>query len=268
MQIDRARIAIRERTWSDNLDLALQVIRTHAGGIFTAALCGVLPMILINYGLIQVSQSRLNEDADFDVAVLSTLLVMLEAPLATAAITLYLGQALFVEHPNGRQVARDFVRCLPQLLLFQFIVRAFLIFPFFTWFIPYGIWPYLNEIILLERNPLVTRGSQMSTMKRNSLMHRGGSGDNLARALGSGMLALLMLVAFWISLQIFCELLFGIELGWTGQVIAMQCVLWLVAVYFTVARFLTYLDQRIRNEGWEVELFLRAQRERLMRQIA
>jgi len=51
-------------------------------------------------------------------------------------------------------------------------------------------------------------------------------------------------------------------------VLALQGVLWTVVVYFTVARFLSYLDQRIRNEGWEVELFLRAQRERLTRQTA
>jgi hypothetical protein len=35
--------------------------------------------------------------------------------------------------------------------------------------------------------------------------------------------------------------------------------LWLVAGYFTVVRFLNYLDLRIRHEGWEVELLMRAE---------
>jgi hypothetical protein len=35
-----------------------------------------------------------------------------------------------------------------------------------------------------------------------------------------------------------------------------------------VARFLAYLDQRITSEGWEVELALRAQRQRLLRHAA
>ncbi len=43
---------------------------------------------------------------------------------------------------------------------------------------------------------------------------------------------------------------------------------WLVMAYFTVVRFLSYLDQRIRAEGWEVELLLRAERARLESQMA
>ena len=34
--------------------------------------------------------------------------------------------------------------------------------------------------------------------------------------------------------------------------------IWLVTAFFAVARFLAYIDQRIRLEGWEVELRLRA----------
>jgi hypothetical protein len=48
----------------------------------------------------------------------------------------------------------------------------------------------------------------------------------------------------------------------------MQLAFWIVAVYFAVVRFLSYLDGRIRNEGWEVELLLRAQRGRLTRPVA
>ncbi len=42
--------------------------------------------------------------------------------------------------------------------------------------------------------------------------------------------------------------------------------LWLVVGYFTVVRFLAYLDLRIRREGWEVELMMRAEQTRLMKQ--
>ena len=47
-----------------------------------------------------------------------------------------------------------------------------------------------------------------------------------------------------------------------------QAAMWLVAIYFTVARFLNYLNQRIHDEGWEVELFLKAERDRLERSLA
>ena len=35
--------------------------------------------------------------------------------------------------------------------------------------------------------------------------------------------------------------------------------MWVVAGYLSVVRFLFYLDLRIRHEGWEVELRLRAE---------
>ena len=40
---------------------------------------------------------------------------------------------------------------------------------------------------------------------------------------------------------------------WTAQL-----GIWIVVAFFGVVRFLTYIDQRIRTEGWEVELRLRA----------
>lgn len=268
MQIDRSRIAIRQRSWSDNLDLALQCIRSHLGGVWSAAAVGVLPAMLLNFWIIRSSTSRLSESADFESMASSILLVMLEAPLVTAPLTLYLGQILFVPHADRRQIARDFVHSLPQLLLFQVVLRAMLIIPVVTWFIPYGLWPYLNEIILLERNPLVSSTSQMSTFKRNSIMHRGVSGDNMARAIGAGLLACLLVTAMYVSCMMLCDLMLGVQIGWVGETLLLQAILWSVAVYFTVARFLTYLDQRIRNEGWELELTFRAQRQRLLRQPA
>ena len=39
--------------------------------------------------------------------------------------------------------------------------------------------------------------------------------------------------------------------------------MWIVAGFMTVARFLSYLDLRIRHEGWEVELLLRAEATRM-----
>ncbi len=268
MRIDHTRIAIRERSWLDNLDLALHVIRAHAGGVFAAALVGVLPMAILNYAILDYFfGERLSEDMEFNALALATLLVMIEAPLATAPLTLYLGQAMFLERPNRRQIARQFAVCLPQLILFQLILRAVLILPILTWIIPYVLWPYLNEVILLERNPLIGRARQLSTMKRSSLLHRGGA-DYLARGIGGGLLAMGLILALWTTQAMALDWLLGFQEGWAAQIISFQCVLWIVAVYFTVARFLNYLDQRIRNEGWEVELYLRAQRERLTRHAA
>jgi len=47
-----------------------------------------------------------------------------------------------------------------------------------------------------------------------------------------------------------------IEFGW-------PIVLWLIVGFMTVVRFLNYLDLRIRHEGWEVELRMRAEGNRI-----
>ena len=55
---------------------------------------------------------------------------------------------------------------------------------------------------------------------------------------------------------------------WTTFVIFPQVAIWIVMGYSTVVRFLSYLDLRIRNEGWEIELKMRAEAARLTRQVA
>ena len=49
--------------------------------------------------------------------------------------------------------------------------------------------------------------------------------------------------------------------------VGFQLSVWIVATYFAIVRFLSYLDLRIRNEGWEVELLMRAEGARLSRQL-
>ena len=43
---------------------------------------------------------------------------------------------------------------------------------------------------------------------------------------------------------------------------------WLTVAFFTVVRFLSYLDLRIRREGWEVWLKLHSEADRLARKVA
>jgi hypothetical protein len=268
MQIDQARVAIHERMWLENLDLALHVARTHFAGVAACALVGILPIALLNYVLIARGGDRFEQSEWGIQDYWTTILVMIEAPLATAPITLYLGQALFLERPSARRVVREFFASLPQLLVLQVALRTLLIVPVITWAIPYAVWPYLNEVILLERNPLFFSRSGMSTLARNRWLHSGNGGDYLLRAIGGGLLAVALLGALFGTQTVLLSWLLGIEVGAALQAVLFQASLWLVAVFFTIARFLAYLDGRIRNEGWEVELFLRAQRDRLQRQIA
>ncbi|MGD9721947.1 MAG: hypothetical protein AB7O59_10465 [Pirellulales bacterium] len=268
MEFDRANISICERSWTDNLDLALQAIRRYGGPLAICSLALVVPFAVLNHFIIfALFPEPQTDEAPGGVLYWITCLVLIEAPLATAPITLYLGQALFVEKPAAQQVVRGLVACLPQLVLLQLIMRTLLILPVVTWVIPYAIAPYLNEVILLERNPLVGRHGQISTLKRSSQLHRGNSGEYSGRATAAALISVLLITAIYLTEDVLVRNLLGFEPGPTGWLIEMQVAFWLVAIYFAVVRFLTYLDGRIRNEGWEVELLLRAERARLMRPI-
>ena len=56
--------------------------------------------------------------------------------------------------------------------------------------------------------------------------------------------------------------------GYTALRVFLPTSLWLVVAFFTVVRYLLYLNLRIRHEGWEVELALRAEANKLTRQPA
>ncbi|HEX3726825.1 MAG TPA: hypothetical protein VHV08_11310, partial [Pirellulales bacterium] len=200
MQLDQARIAIRRRFWRDNLDLALHVLRANAKPLAICAVVAILPLALMNHALVNLLlrddfRDELRGSGMFRLM----MLIMIEAPLATAPMTLWLGQALFVEKPSRSAIVRAFVSCLPQLVLLQVLARIVLILPVVTWIVPYAIWPYLNEVILLERNPWRAPTGQLSTLRRNKLLHRGGDNDFIGQAIGALCLSGMLVAALYLT---------------------------------------------------------------------
>ncbi len=53
------------------------------------------------------------------------------------------------------------------------------------------------------------------------------------------------------------------QLYWAMPMVGWALAMWIVATFTAVVRFLGYLDLRIRFEGWEVELRMRAEGSRL-----
>lgn len=271
MQLDKTRISIRERSFIDILDLALAVLREHAGPLSLALLIGAVPVALFNHWLLS---GWLLEDA-FDPSDLAgyffllALLVCWELPLATAPITLYLGQALFLKRPDAAKLLKEFLASLPQMILFQVLLRGMLVWFVILLPVPFLVWPYLSEIILLERNPWRKRSAVgTSTLSRSSGMHGRNRAELFSRWFGSLLLGALLLFVFWQSLWYLVRIVSGqLESNAPQFTIWFHVALWLVIGYFAVVRFLSYLDLRIRTEGWEVELLLRAEAARLARPI-
>lgn len=263
MQLDRTRIAIRERSGLEIMDLSLHVIRSHVHQVIWCTLATALPLTAINYAIVyQLDDLRWQ-------LFWMTVLMFIELPFANAPLTIYLGRTLFDDEPTGREIWRDLRHSLPQLILFQLIVRTVLIVPLF---LPFALWPFLSEIILLERNPLSSRKKgEMTTMRRNNSLHEAEGGFIVWGLIACMMLLLaaLLVTSLWLSWWVVLALL-TMDNTFLRPLIAagLPLSIWIVSAYFTVVRFLSYLDVRIRREGWEVELLLRAQRARLMRQLA
>ncbi|MFZ1933431.1 MAG: hypothetical protein WCB27_15325 [Thermoguttaceae bacterium] len=270
MQLDRNRIVIRERGWLDVLDLALRVTRVYAWPLLVTLAVGVVPFMLLNAWLLGgIAEPDFDEPAPFAYLWWMLILVLFEMPLATALATLYLGEAVFQERPRVRSLVGGLFRGLPQLFWFQVVLRAFLIPLVITWFVPFSVWPYMNEVILLERNPLRRRRrGQMTTFRRSMALHGGNIGDLFARWLGSVGLGGLLFGSFWLTMQGLAGVLVSEwRLEGLTYTLYFPLALWMTIGYFTVARFLGYVDLRIRNEGWEVELMVRAEAARMSRQL-
>ena len=272
MQLDQTRISIRERALPEIMDLALQVIRVHALGLLAMFALGAVPMILLNTWLIgDWVVTEFDENWSGVYIWLMVFLVALETPLATAPATLYLGQVMFQDRWEVRRLVADFFHSLPQLFWYQVVARGIFVVPSVVLIVPllapYAIWPYLSEVILLERNPMFRRHERrMTTYRRSKVLHTAASSDLFARWMLSTVAGIPMIMALWFSLLMLQGMLSGISHSqYVGMVVYLQIAVWLVVDFFAVVRFLAYLDQRIRREGWEVELSMRAEATRLAR---
>ena len=271
MQLDRTRIAIRERDFADVLDLSLHVIRAYAGPLAIALAVGIVPMFVLNcYLLTDVADPTfLDIEGAGWFMFLSLLLVMWEVPIATAPATLFLGRALFENQTSPGKIAADFFKSLPQLVLYQVLFRALLVAPVLPWPWLFTQRAYLNEVILLERNPMFRRRKHgPSTESRCQALHWGWGGDLFARWLAVAGLGAIMVGLGWGVLGVASGALMT---QWDWDVVwgvhFYHAALWCVVGFFSVVRFLSYLDLRIRREGWEVELVMRAEGARLGRTI-
>jgi len=292
MELDRTRIAIRERGFLEIMDLSLRILRRYPAPLFITWFLGALPFAALNAVLL----GRVVDEFDWGSSAARYLwlmiqLVFIEAPAATSLMTLYLGAAMFFENASAGRIWRDWRQSLPALLWLHGLMRGVIPALALTWliwpqesfspaevFLPmlclYAVAiraarPFIGEIVLLERNPLSKRAGAMTVARRSAALHGPSTGDLMARWLGSAaigvLLGVVLVFGFWSLQETFVH---QWQWGWFMIYAAAPTALWMLAGFFAVVRFLSYLDIRIRREGWEVELRLRAEATRHAQQMA
>lgn len=296
MQLDRTRIAIRQRSVLDSLDLSLRVIAAYARPLAVCLLLGVIPLWLVNHFAIAWMVADRDDPSDFPTRFIYhlVLLTYIQAPLATLFATLYLGQAVFLERPSIRTVVVNVLKMSGRVLVVQILARGVGVVFFLVLTIRRGsnfdnfgegvalvglalyttifraAWPFINEIVLLERNPITSNSRKVMTVHRRSrMLHGAGANEVLNRWIVGLIVGVLLGAAFCGSFLFVSGVFFH---DWRLSPFLLQyCAplsLWAVAGFMAVFRFLSYLDLRIRQEGWEVELRLRAEAARLKRKLA
>lgn len=255
MHLDEIRLAIRPRNILECLDLAFLFWGRHFLGLTIAAALALFPVIWLHLVWLAPSEDPYN----------FLLYACMEAPWVTLPITIYLGQITFSQRFSIKKAFHTFFapRVFISLFLFLVLLRficliTIVLFPM----VLFGMY-YLNPIILLEQPSITQVWSRRSAMNSRTL----------PRILAFVVTDFCILVAGFYFLS---QLFRGISSLWDGHytfklstsppeewwtLVGWEELLafWLTMCFIAVFRFITYLDCRIRREGWDVELKLRAE---------
>ena len=294
MQLDRTHVVIRRRTLPEIGDLALVMLRRYPSALTVGFMIGVFPWLIANWiliGWIPLEEAKYGLGDDEAMAEIwryiawMAVLVVLQTPLAGAATTLYLGQAVFEQKPPWSFVFKQLKKQVGGLLwtlgikrlaIPAMVICAFRFGQAANWFwdmvVPGGLMltiafirsnrPFLPEILVLEQCPIRASGAEnaITVARRSKSLHQPMASDLGGRYMSVSF------VLFWLFLSVLYTFVFcrGITLGmWNWDLVFLlgmiPIALWVVAGTSVIIRLLNYLDTRIRLEGWEVELAVRAE---------
>ncbi|MDB5342277.1 MAG: hypothetical protein JWP89_654 [Schlesneria sp.] len=253
MRLEDIQLAIRPRNILECLDIAFLFCGRNWIGLLLTSAAGILPISVANYWILQLP---------FFNIYLGYLLLMLEIPWATLLLTLYLGQVTFSRKFSLRRAGKDFVRTFGSMIAYQLIVRGLCLAILVLSPVVFLGMYYLNEIILLEQTSLTRTWSRRTAMNARALgrIISFRIMDALVIFLGTLTLASLLRTVselwgdrFQFDPNVLFDASNAFKVDWQ-----IQAAFWIVIVFLTVFRFVSYLDCRIRREGWDVELKLRA----------
>ncbi len=303
MQLDKTAILITQRSAVDLVDLSLFVIRRYWQPIAFFAAIGILPFAIIDFvllwpltqydSLVMASNDFSGTDA-YHVRYLwiMTALILIQSPLALSAVTYFIGQAVFIERPTARQVftavwkriaSMIFVVGILRMSLISFIPAAFLFqqpvfrpeieIPIYflglcgmVYFVR-GFRPFASEILLLERCPVLRskkRPDQLAYGQRSRWLHSSLYNELFGVHIGVTIVEVFTALSISMSLMFLIGVMTGSWIwGFWMDLFLFPMTIWIVATWGTVIRFLLYMNSRIRTEGWEIELRLKAEAQRL-----
>lgn len=214
------------------------------------------------------------------------LLVINQAHVGTAMISHYLGQSMFIGKPSVWDTIKYLWRVpfsyywlhyglrlvLPVALLAFFFKMAgggvdyvglvvFMAIAMGIGVIIRACRPYVTKIVVLEKAPWkATDTNPIAFSKRSAALHMSDTGNLFANLIIASLFAMPLVIGVYALLMVvYSALDVTWSIGFVELTVIWPVSLWIVAGFFAIIRFLTYIDLRIRQEGWEVELRIRAE---------
>jgi hypothetical protein len=308
MQLDKTAIVISQRSGVELIDLSLIVVRRYWRSIALFASLGILPFAILDfillwpltqYDSLVMSSVQLGDPESYRLRYLWIIsaVILIQAPLALSGVTYFIGQAVFTEQPTVRQVflavwrragALFFVLGVLRMSLVVFIPMTLLFRdPIFRPEIEISLYlvclcgivqlirgfrPFAAEILLLERCPIYKikgRPDQLAYAKRSSWLHSSLSFELFATHTGVAVVEFLTALSLSLSLIFLIGVLTGIwRWGPWMDLVFYPIIVWIVVTWGAVIRFLLYMNSRIRTEGWEIELRLKAESQRFQESLS
>jgi len=281
MQFDQTSIAIRERNNLEVFDLAANVLVRQIRPIMFLLFLNALPFVILDYYLLSwMTDVSLSYELATAYYFAMIALIISQAQLGTCLITIFMGRVMFMEEHSVKAVLGMFFKRLPYFLFSQGLLRL-AIFPVlvalitlpedregayvmayfglpaivFVGMIVRAMRPYLPEVIFLEQTPLQKKGDLPSLSERSKNLHMLASGSISVQFILLAVLAPLLLFALH-SVFVMLDSMLSIRSNseYSLQPFYIVASGWFVAGFFAVVRFLMYIDVRIRQEGWAVQL--------------
>lgn len=269
MKLEDATLSIERRSAAECIDLACVFWRRHAGGMLALAAAFGIPACLFVY--------LLEANLFWALVIFYGL-----SPFLGATVVGSSGPRVFGDPFSARTGLRSVGRNLPSILNSIVLTRiaisfwsAILVAPGLVAGVRYG---FIAEVLLLEG----LRGSRLVRRVRD--LPSGVYSELAARLLATMAFFACAAVTIFVLLDLSSGILFGLPIligrlsfdGWDTvgaafdllasdpvAVTALSAVLWLAYPLARMAWFFSYLDVRIRKEGWDVELDFRIEARRL-----
>ena len=244
MDILQTRVAFRERTLPDVVDLSLRFTVAHARAYLKVFAAIVVPLLIGTYFLAVHAAPWVTWSCVF------VAIIFAEAPF-----TILASRLVFADSVPTRMVLGETLRAFPKLLVVV-VSQLFAIAVATSMMIIPGIWlgvawHFTFEVLLLER------ATTFGAFTRSSRMISGAFGEAFV-ALGVRTLidvAVIVLAEYAgrSLLEDFLQVSPPASL-WSGGAGLLSLIgVWLWVPFRATLRFFVYLDLRARREGWDIQ---------------